>query len=146
MAGISAKGTKLYMWEMEGTAKAEDIVPNVVSISDVGGEVDEVEVTDLDSGEYKEFIATYKDGGSIDVVINLVTPEKAEKFKEAFDDSAYRMFGIAYPTVLAPMSVQFTGFIKSYKVTGISSDGTLQASCSIRVSGKFTTFTKPIAH
>lgn len=144
MAGISAKGTKLYMWDLEGTAKVADVIPNVVSISDVGGEVDEVEVTDLDSGEYKEFIATYKDGGSIDVVLNLVTPEKAEKFKAAFDDSAYRMFGIAYPGVLSPMSCQFKGFIKSYKVTGISSDGTLQASCSIRVSGKYTAFTKPV--
>lgn len=145
MAGLSAKGTKLYMSEKGVEAKIADKIANVVSIGAVGGEIEEIDVTDLDSGDYKEFAPGFRDSGSVDVVLNFSSVEKIKVVKDAHDSGAYMDFGIALPGEVAELSEKFTGFIKSFKRNDISSDALIQYTLTIRISGGISKFTTPVA-
>lgn len=144
MAGISAKGTKLYMSETGVAAKLSDRIAHIVSIGAVGGEVEEIDVTDLDSVG-KEFVPGAKDNGSVDIVLNFSTSANVQKLKTAYDSGAYMDFGIALPGEAATESEKFKGFIKAFKRNDISTDGLLQYTATIRISGAITTFTEPVA-
>jgi hypothetical protein len=150
MAGISALGTKLYMFDVGSEATESDLIPNLVSIGDIGGEIDEIDTTTLDTSGYKEFAPSLRDCGSVDFEANIDKVTYVDRLQTQFDklstdSDIYKMFGISFPvgTSTENMDKQFKGFIKSLKLTGISTDGLLKVNFTVRITGALSPFEAP---
>jgi hypothetical protein len=143
MAGVAGKGSKLFVTEEE-TFSLTDVVANLTSIGEIGGETEEIETTDLDSGEYKEFSPGLKDGGSVDVTGNFVAGGTGyARLKALFDSSEFANFGISHP-VITEANCGFKGYVASLKIGERTPSGLLSFTASIRVSGAIGDFTVPI--
>jgi hypothetical protein len=143
MAGTSSKGSKLFVSAL--IIAVADRIANLTSIGAVGAETDEMEVTDLDSLEYKEFVMGLKDGGSVDIAGNmLVGGTGYAKLKGFFDSSTLVHFGVSHPTV-EEASLAFDGFVKKIQVGERTATGALTFTATIRISGAITDFVTPVA-
>jgi len=149
MAGkaSSAKGSKLYL--KSGASFVEgDIVANLTSIGELGGSVDELDSTDLDSGDYKEFVPSMKDGGTIAIAGNFkVGSDGYTRLKAQFDKSPTALdviaeWGIAHPTIVEA-NAGFEAYVAELKVGERTATGLMAFTGSLRVSGAIGDFTPP---
>lgn len=147
MAGVSAKGSKLYL--KSGTAFAEsDVIAHLTSIGEIGGDVDELETTDLDSGDYKEFAPSMKDGGTISIAGNFVagstgyTRLKALFDKSPTDPTVFGDFGISHP-IITEANCGFNAYVSSLKVGERTPTGLVTFTADLRVNGAIGDFIDP---
>ena len=141
MAGIAVLKDNVKLYLGSTTLTTSDKMSNIASIGDIGGgEVEEIDVTTIDS-QAKEYVPGFADSGSFDIVQN-VTDDEYVKVKAWADAGSVLKCGVVF--VDAPQcNLGFDCFIKSYKLTGISVGGTLQISMTVRISGAITTFVEP---
>lgn len=143
MAGIAVLKDNVRLYLGTTTLTAADKIKNLVSIGDIGGgEVEEIDVTTIDSAA-KEYVPGFADTGSVDVVQNI-TDNEYVKVKAWADANATLTGGIAFKDA-GDCNIGFSCFVKSFKITGISVGGTLQVSYTLRLSGALTTFAEPSA-
>lgn len=142
MAGVPVLNgsVSLYIFDDGGTALKADRVGNLVDISEIGGEVQEYDVTDLDS-EGVESVPGFVDNGTITLTQN-VTPENAGKLEAYFKGKEMKRFGVVYKDFTG-YNIGFKGFIKSFKRGAISVGGTHTVTMDVRVSGAYGDFLEP---
>lgn len=141
MAGIAVLKDNVRLYLGTTTLSLADKMSNIASIGDIGGgEVEEIDVTTIDSMA-KEYVPGFSDSGSFDIVQNI-TDDEYVKVKAWADANAKLKCGVVFKD--APdCNLGFDCFIKSYKLTGIAVSGTLQISITVRISGAISTFTEP---
>lgn len=114
----------------------EMVVGNLTSISEIGLESEEIDVTTLDSTSgFKEFIAGSMDAGEV----TLAGIIKSEANMEDLLALALARTVESWEIETASGSMwEFDGFVKSFKEGEASVDGVRTFSMTIRISGEPT--------
>lgn len=140
MAGIAVlkDNVKFYIGEAESLT-ADDKLGNVVSISDIGGEAEEIDTTTIDSMA-KESVGGFEDNGQIDIVQNITEEEftKMDSWKKAGTELHWGLIANKRNGDKL-LGLKGKGFVKSAKLTGISVGGLLQVNASVRLTGEIGT-------
>ncbi len=133
MAGIKTMSTSLTIKKAD--SETEDLVlKHVASIGEQSTEVEEVDVTTLDSPNgAKEFISGAKDPGSMDIDINNCGDGQVEKLQALFDSGEVRDWVIQYPT---KATLTIKAYIAKLTFGEATTDGLMKSSISLRLSGE----------
>jgi predicted secreted protein len=111
-------------------------IAEVNSITGPGMTRDFIDVTSLDSvGGYREFIAGFRDGGTVVLAMNF-TRATYEMMKEDFEDDVEKLYEIVLPDPDVT-SVEFLGLVTELPLT-IPTDDKVTADVTIKVSGQVT--------
>lgn len=95
-------------------------------------EVDDIEVTNQDSGDWKEYKPGRKDGGEAELKANFVSSDAGQlALQTACAGTATHVIVVSYPD---GSSMTFNGVVKTFDVT--LEDDLLKLSCKIKVSGE----------
>jgi len=127
---FSGVGTKFYKWDdSDWVAIAE-----ITSIKGPGFKKEIIEVTSMDStGGYKEFIAGFKEAGTISLTMNF-TSDGYDALKadfEAYENQYYQVvLGNAMHT-----SFEFEGFVTELPLT-IDAKNAVTLDVTIQVTGE----------
>ena len=112
-----------------GTALAE-----VNSITGPGMTRDFIDVTSLDStGGYREFIAGFRDGGTVTLNMNFTAATYA-LMKEDFESDTAQAYEIVLPDA-GLTSFEFSGLVTELPLT-ITTDDKVTADVTIKVTGE----------
>jgi predicted secreted protein len=113
-----------------------DVVSDLSSIGSPSITQDEIDVTTLDSdGEYREFIAGFKDAGEVSTSGYFVPSNEGQAaLYAALESSEIQTFEIIYPAELGA-SWSFEGFVSAYNVNAELEDA-ISFDATIRVSGQ----------
>lgn len=113
-----------------------NVVSNLTSIGSPSITQEEIDVTTLDSaGEYREFIAGFKDAGEVSISGFFVPSDVGQTaIYQALETSAIQQFEIIYPPELGA-SWSFEGFVSAYNVNTELEDA-IAFDSTIRVSGQ----------
>ena len=128
MGAKRALGTKLKM----GT----QYIGGLTDINGIDKTADTIDVTTLDSdGGYREFIASFKDGGEV-TVSGFFLPGNAGqvKLESAFESGTKNQFAIEFPVGFGA-SWEFDGVVTGV-TTGASLEEAVTFEATIKVSGK----------
>ena len=140
----TGKGSKFYVSEDSSIALA-DKVGSLTNIGEITVEADEIETTDLDSGDYKEFDLAMLDSGSIDIEGNLKEGEDTFADLLAYCKTKKKLyFGITHPT-LTSGNVGFRGQFKSVTLGSRTVNDLVTFSATVRISGAVSDFNEPTA-
>lgn len=129
---------KFFIGEAEQLTAA-DKLGNIVSISDIGGEAEEIDTTTIDSMA-KESVGGFDDNGQVDIVQNITEAEytKMDAWKKAGTMLTWGLVANKRDGSKL-LGLKGQGFVKSAKLTGISVGGLLQVNASIKISGEIAT-------
>ena len=132
MAGIQAMGTSLTL-KKKGSEGSDLVIANLSSIGEQSTEIEEIDVTTLDSPNgAKEYISGAKDSGSIEVTGNVVDEAQLVTLASVFNSGENRDFLITYPST---STLAVTGYISKFTYGENTTDGLRTFSFSIRLSG-----------
>jgi predicted secreted protein len=127
---ISGVGTKFYRWN-SGTWQA---LAEVNSISGPSMTRDFIDVTSLDSiGGYREFIAGFRDGGTINLSMNF-TRTTYDLMKADFENDEAGHYEIVLPDAEST-SFEFRGLVTELPLE-IPADDKVTANVTIKIDGK----------
>lgn len=140
----TGKGTKVFMGTGTDIATAiftqEDRIANIRSVGEHSPEYDEIEITDLDSGEDKEFELTMRDNGVIDLTFRLAE----ENYKTLKASEGKKLpFAIAHPTA-TDINIKFMAWVKSVKRGEITPNDEIICTATLRITGGVETFEEPV--
>lgn len=148
MAGIIAlkDNVKLFIWAANASAALADKIGHVVSIGDIGGEAEQVDVTALDSLA-REYELGFTDNGTLEITQNLTDDEYADM--TAYQTSGEKFnwgLSVANRAGTQVLGLQGAGIMQNVKLTGIDVSGVIQVVSTIKISGAITQdFTIPNA-
>jgi len=109
-------------------------IAEVVSITPPGVTREAIEATHLKSPEaFKEFIAGLKEAGEASITLNFV-PSATDVVYTAFDAESGK-YQITFPN---GVMMRFGGFFTAYSPPQLTPDGKMEASATIKASGKPT--------
>jgi predicted secreted protein len=109
-------------------------VAEVTAITPPGMTRDAVEVTHLESASaYREYIAGLKDGGEATITLNF-TPSATDALVTAFEAETGG-YQITFPN---GVKLQFDGFFTAYNPPELTPGGAMQATATIKMTGKAT--------
>lgn len=113
-----------------------NVVSDLSSIGSPSITQDEIDVTTLDNaGEYREFIAGFKDAGEVSISGFFVPSDIGQAaLYAALESSEIQQFEIIYPPALGA-SWNFEGFVSAFNVTAELEDA-IAFDATIRVSGQ----------
>lgn len=113
-----------------------NVISDLTSIGSPSISQDEIDVTTLDSaGEYREFIAGFKDAGEVSISGFFVPSDVGQAaVYAALESGDVQPFEIIYPAALGA-SWNFEGFISAYNITAELEDA-IAFDATIRVSGQ----------
>jgi predicted secreted protein len=127
---ISGVGTKFYRWN-SGTWQ---VLAEVNSISGPSMTRDFIDVTSLDSiGGYREFIAGFRDGGTINLSMNF-TRTTYDLMKADFENDEAGHYEIVLPDAEST-SFEFRGLVTELPLE-IPADDKVTANVTIKIDGK----------
>lgn len=135
---ISGVGTQFRRWS--GTAWAA--LAEISSISGPTMTRDFIDVTSLDSvGGYREFIAGFRDGGTVSLTMNF-TRATYDLMKQDFEDDTAKFYEIVLPDKdangnLINTSFEFEGLVTELPLE-IPTDDKVTANVTIKVNGMVT--------
>lgn len=130
---ISGVGTVFRKWD--GSSDWDNIA-EVTNISGPSMSRDLIEVTNLDSTSgYREFIAGFRDAGTIVVTMNY-TRESLDMMKEDFEDNTAQNYEIVLPDSEST-SLEFEGLVQEMPLT-ISVDSQITLEVTIKITGPVT--------
>lgn len=139
MAGILSKGITLSMSTSESGTYT--VIPNLQEIPDLGGDVDQVDVTTLADGSYK-YINGIKNYGALDFTFlydNSSSTSNYRVLKDAEGDVCY--FKVEFPDAITT-SGNGTTFsfqaIPHVKINGAGVNAALQFTCSLALQSEIT--------
>lgn len=148
---VRTQGTEVYVVTATTTASK---IGNIVSVGEFGKSAGDIISTNLDSTAV-ERLAGLPDNGDATITINVDPASVAHQFLNAQAGTANRhWFCVCYsdgtgaptaaagvitaPPASARSSSKFYGAIKSYRYGQITSDGLLQATVTVGISGAIT--------
>lgn len=127
---ISGVGTKFRRWS--GTAWVD--IAEITSISGPGKSRDVIDVTSLDStGGYREFIAGFRDSGTIQLNMNF-TRITYETMNDDFEDDTVQNYEILLPDAEST-SLEFEGLVTELPME-ITADDKVTNTVTIKITGK----------
>jgi len=134
MAGFSAFGTKVFMWDATTSkSTSTDLIGDLTGISGPTMSAEDIDVTSHDStGAYREYVTSFLDAGEISLEGNLMSGGGAEDMVDAFNDRAKQSFEILFPTTDG-LSWKFDGY-----VTGVETDAPYDDKASFSATVKVT--------
>ena len=114
----------------------QDAISDLSSIGSPSITQEEIDVTTLDSeGEYREFIAGFKDAGEVNISGFFVPSDIGQAaLYQALESSEIVPFEIIYPAALGA-SWSFEGFVSAYNVNTELEDA-IAFDATVRVSGQ----------
>lgn len=113
-----------------------DLIADIDSIGEAGGESDELDTTTLDSPNgYREFVAGLKDGGEITFSGKTKTEANLEALWALFEAQTVVDVVITTPS---GSTLAFSAFVKSFKEGESAVDSVRTFNGTLRVSGAFT--------
>lgn len=132
---FSGVGTMFRRWDAVG-ANGWETIAEINNITGPGMTRDTIDVTSLDStGGYREFIAGFRDGGTVVLAMNF-TRATYDKMKLDFEDDAAQGYEIILPDAEST-SLEFQGLVTELPLT-IPTDDKVTADVTIKVSGAVT--------
>ncbi len=130
---IAGVGTIIQKWD---GASAWVAIAEVTNIAGPGLTRDLIEVTSLDStGGWREFIAGFRDGGTVVLSMNY-TRAGLDMFFGDFEDDAPQSYEIVLPDTDAT-SLEFEGLVQEFPLT-IPTDSQITMEVTIKVTGQPT--------
>lgn len=129
---VSGKGTQFRRWD-------ESAWVTIAEINTIGGPGmtrDVIDVTSLDSTDgWKEFIAGFKDGGTIPLSMNFTRAEYAT-FLADFESDTLKNYEIVLPDA-ENTTLEFEGLVTELSIT-IATEDKIVTDSVIKMSGKPT--------
>lgn len=120
-----------------GTDGSPGSLASILELQSVGGPnptSERIDVTHLGSaGSYREFKASFKDGGQITLAGSLL-PAFLTTVVTAFDDQVERDFTITFPLTGGNKVASFGGVIESYNVNAAVGEK-ISNGATIKISG-----------
>ena len=135
---FSGLGTKFLRWDSSAPASSGDweAIAEIISISGPTMTREFIDVTSLDStGGYREFIAGFRDGGTVTLNMNF-TRATYDVMKADFEDSDIQYYEIALPDTDAT-SFEFEGLVTELPLE-IPADDKVTANVTIKINGQVT--------
>lgn len=133
---ISGLGTKFLRWDSSAPAGSADwqAIAEIISISGPTMTREFIDVTSLDStGGYREFIAGFRDGGTVTLNMNF-TSATYSIMKDDFEDKDSQFYEIVLPDENST-SFEFEGLVTELPLE-IPTDDRVTANVTIKVVGK----------
>lgn len=133
---ISGLGTKFLRWDSSSPAGSADwqAIAEIISISGPTMTREFIDVTSLDStGGYREFIAGFRDGGTVTLNMNF-TSATYSIMKDDFEDRDSQFYEIVLPDENST-SFEFEGLVTELPLE-IPTDDRVTANVTIKVVGK----------
>ena len=133
---ISGLGTKFLRWDSSAPAGSSDwqAIAEIISISGPTMTREFIDVTSLDStGGYREFIAGFRDGGTVTLNMNFTSATYAD-MKDDFEDRDSQFYEIVLPDE-NNTSFEFEGLVTELPLE-IPTDDRVTANVTIKVVGK----------
>lgn len=133
---ISGLGTKFLRWDSSAPAGSSDwqAIAEIISISGPTMTREFIDVTSLDStGGYREFIAGFRDGGTVTLNMNF-TSATYSIMKDDFEDRDSQFYEIVLPDENST-SFEFEGLVTELPLE-IPTDDRVTANVTIKVVGK----------
>lgn len=125
-------GTEFRRW----TGAAWEKITEVRSISGPSKSRETIDVTNLDSqGGYREFKASFRDGGTVDLVCNF-TRDAYDTMNDDFESDDLQDYEIVLPDD-ETTSLEFSGMVTEMPLE-ISADDAVTFNVTIKVSGEPT--------
>ncbi|MFS0736933.1 phage tail tube protein [Sphingomonas sp. 1P06PA] len=125
-------------WIHNGTALTK--IAEVTSISLPNEQVDDVEVTHLESpNRTREYIAGMIDPGEITIEMNYIAGSASDDLiSEAKADAVAVAMKIVVPATGGDQQFTFNGIIKGYERSGLVADEAQMATLTVRIAGAVT--------
>lgn len=133
---VKTQGTKL---QLAGTASpiTYTSMANVTSISGLGGQKGDIEITNFDSTA-KEFLTGLEDPGQVQVEINYSPDDATQDTLWGLKDSGeLRTWRIKLSGASPNPYFQFTATVQQFQVN-FQTDDVVRATVTLRVSGSIT--------
>ncbi|MFA5655951.1 MAG: phage tail tube protein [Dysgonamonadaceae bacterium] len=133
---FSGLGTKFLRWDSSNPTSSGDweVIAEVISISGPTMTREFIDVTSLDSiGGYREFIAGFRDGGTVTLNMNF-TSHTYGIMKTDFEDKDSQFYEIVLPDEDST-SFEFEGLVTELPLE-IPADDRVTANVTIKVVGK----------
>lgn len=129
---VTAQGTTLKFTPQGGE---QVTVGKVISIGEIGGDSQEIDVTTLDSqGGYREYAQGYKDAGSLAVQGYHDKSDAGQAaLQGAFDTGKAGAVEIAFSD---GAKATFSAYVKRYALGAAKVDGAVGFSVTLRITGK----------
>ena len=140
MAGIIAlkDNVKLFIWASDASAALADKIGHVVSIGDIGGEAEQVDVTALDSLA-REYELGFTDNGTLEITQNLTDGEYEDMTAYQASGETFKWgLSVANRAGTQVIGLQGSGIMQNVKLTGIDVSGVIQVVSTIKISGAIT--------
>jgi len=152
MAKFTGKGAKIFVLA-GGATPTYKAVGQVAEIGNIDVSADEVDVTTLDAGDYRDYIQGFKDPGECQLTV-LFDPALADQ-----DDSADGLFGLFTSGEVRDWVIRFNssaavggetfgtfqGFIRDWSFGALNPDDPQEIQPTIRIVGPITlTDTMPV--
>jgi Lambda phage tail tube protein, TTP len=144
MAKYTGKGAELLI-VTGGATPAYVAVGQVAEIGNVDISADEVEVTTLDAGDYRDYIQGFKDPGECQLTV-IYDPGLA-----SHDDGTDGLFGLFTSGEVREMAIRFNssavggatfatfqGFIRDWSFGALNPDDPQEVQPTIRIAGPIT--------
>ena len=131
---ISGVGTVFLRWDTDSATSSGEWTEwaEINSISGPSMSRDSIDVTSLDStGGYREFIAGFRDGGTVTLNMNF-TRDTYDDAKEDFQDDEAQYYEIVLPD---GTSFEFSGLVTELPLE-ITADDKVTANVTIKVAGE----------
>lgn len=147
MAGIAVQkdNTRLFVGPRGESLTEVNKMGNVASVGDVGGEIEEIDTTTIDSMA-KEYEVGFEDNGTVEITQNLTSNEYSA-MKNYKDNNEDLVWAISSFDKKGEQVIGLTGngVISGLTLTGIGFGELLQVVTTIRVSGAINNdFVDPI--
>ena len=151
MAKFTGKGAKIFVLSSAATPTYVEI-GQVAEIGNIDVSADEVDVTTLDAGDYRDYLQGFKDPGECQITV-LFDPNMTDQSEDAdglfglFTSGETRDWVIRYNSgaVGGASFGTFKGFIRDWSFGALNPDDPQEVQPTIRVVGPITlTDTMPV--
>lgn len=147
MAGVVVQkdNTRLFLGPRGQSLTAANKMGNIASIGDIGGEIEEIDTTTIDSMA-REYEVGFEDNGTVEITQNL-TADEYSAMKTYKDNNEDLVWAISSFNKKGQQLIGLTGngVISALTLTGIGVGELIQVNTTIRVSGAINNdFVDPI--
>lgn len=141
---FTGKGAEILV-KTVGATPTFTVVAQVQEIGDIGVTAEEVDVTTLDAGDYRDYISGFKDPGECEMTVvwdfNLAShSDDPDGLIGLFDVGDVRDWAIKYNSSAAGGAAYglFTGFIRDMSYGALNADDAQTISPVIRITSPIT--------
>lgn len=137
----SSHGTQFQV----GDGAEPEVFTTVAEVRDItgpGNTVDTLEVTNHDSGGWKEYIAMLSDGGEVSFDLNYYGDASQSAMRTDQAAKTLRNYQVVIPFATTPENLTFAGYVTSFSYA-FPVAGVAAASVTIKITGAVTSDLTP---